>query len=57
MEHATQSRERAERATDPRMREDYLDMERRWLELADSYRLVEQSERFLADAYRKSQSE
>jgi hypothetical protein len=39
------------------MREDYLDMERRWLELADSYRLVEQSERFLADAYRKSQSE
>lgn len=57
MDHAAYARERAERATSPSIRADYLDIERRWLKLAESYRLVERTEQFLADARRKRQSQ
>jgi hypothetical protein len=49
--HAEQARERAEATTDPQTGSDYLDIELRWMRLAESYRLVEQMERFLDDAH------
>ena len=48
---AAEARERANSATDPGRRADLLDMELRWLRLVESYRFVEQADRFLADAY------
>jgi hypothetical protein len=39
-----------ERAGNPRMQEDLVDAEQRWLHLAESYQFVEQAERFIADA-------
>ncbi|MGA7100003.1 MAG: hypothetical protein WB019_07005 [Pseudolabrys sp.] len=47
---AADARERANVVTDPRRKEDFLDMERRWLRLVESYRFVEQAARFLEDS-------
>ena len=51
--NAEQARERANAVIDPKLRADYLDIESRWMRLADSYRFVEQMERFLDDAQQK----
>jgi GAF domain-containing protein len=48
---AADARERANAATDPRRKDDFLDMERRWLRLLESYRFVEQAARFVEDGY------
>ena len=48
---AADARERANAATDPRRKEDFLDMERRWLRLLESHRFVEEASRLLEDGY------
>ena len=48
---AADARERANAVTDPRRKEDFLDMERRWLRLVESYRFVEQAAQFLEDSH------
>ena len=55
--NAEQARERAKVIADPQLKADYLDIELRWLRLADSYRFVEQMERFLDDAQQKRATE
>ena len=40
--HAAQCRTRAKRAIDPKIKQEYLDMERRWLSMARSHEFAEQ---------------
>ena len=47
--YAVDARERADAAADPSCKANFLDMERRWLQLVESYRFVEQAARFLLD--------
>lgn len=47
---AAAARECARTAADPDRKADLLDMELRWLRLVESYKFVEQADRFLADA-------
>jgi hypothetical protein len=54
--HAADARESANAVTDPGRRAELLDMERRWLGLVESFRFVEQVDRFLADAHAQRQS-
>ena len=54
--HAEQARERSATTPDPQLRADYLDIELRWMRLAESYRFVEQMDRFLDDANRRSRN-
>jgi hypothetical protein len=42
--HADQCRRRAKEQSDPLLRQDFLDCERRWLLLARGYELAEQME-------------
>lgn len=49
--HAADARERANAATDPSRKADLLDIEQRWLRLVESYRFVEQADRFLEEAH------
>ena len=49
-----EARKRAERATDPKIKLDFRDIEARWLNLAGSYRFVERLENFLATHHPKS---
>lgn len=44
--HAEDCAERAKGEHDPALREDWLDMEKRWLCLARSYELTERIQRF-----------
>jgi hypothetical protein len=48
---AAEARERAQAATDPGDKADFLDMELRWLRLVESYRFVEQASLFLEDSH------
>lgn len=57
LENAEQARQRANSITDPKLKADYEDIELRWLRLAESYRFVEQMERFLDDAQQKRATE
>ena len=50
---AEQEREWAELATDPRIRQDYLSVERSWLVLAGSYDFSERLTRFTEQKNRK----
>ncbi len=52
LEHAAEARESAQSTLNPERKAEFLDMERRWLRLAESYRLVEQLERFVLDGER-----
>jgi hypothetical protein len=52
LDHAVEARELAATATDDKIKAEYQDMERRWMLLAESYRLVEQMELFIADGKR-----
>ena len=49
--YAVASREQANAAADPSRKADFLNMERRWLRLVESYRFVEQAARFLEDSH------
>jgi hypothetical protein len=46
LDHAADSRERARTERDPGRKAELLEMEARWLRLAESYRVVEQLERY-----------
>lgn len=48
MERAHRARERANAATDPIIRDDFLVIEARWLRLAQSYRTSERLQDYLA---------
>jgi hypothetical protein len=47
LERATEARERAQSQLNPERQAEFLEMERRWLRLAESYRLVAQLEDFI----------
>jgi len=47
--HAAEAAERARSEADPQRQAAFLDMERRWMLLVESFRLVEQAERFVDD--------
>ena len=44
--HAEECAQKAENQRDPRLRQDFLDMEQHWLSLARRYEFVESLERF-----------
>lgn len=48
--HAAENRRRAEQAADPALRAEFLDLEQRWIRLAQSCEFVESVERFLLSA-------
>ena len=48
---AAEARERADATTDPELREDWLQMELRWLRIVESCRFVEQAALFLEDSH------
>jgi hypothetical protein len=47
-ECALESRRRADESRDPRTKQDFLDMERRWIQLAHSYEFAERLSSFTA---------
>jgi len=49
LDRAADARDRANAATDPSIKSDFLSMELHWLRLVESYRFVEQADQFLAD--------
>ena len=51
--HAVEARRKADAAYDPVVKQDFLDMERRWIALARSYELSEQISRFCHEASRR----
>jgi hypothetical protein len=53
LDHAAEARLLAQETTDPQRQVEFFDMERRWLRLAESYRLVEQLDRFITDTKRE----
>jgi hypothetical protein len=53
LEHAAEASERARRQPDPERKAEFLAMERHWLRLAESYRLVEQLELFILEGKRQ----
>jgi hypothetical protein len=54
LDQAAEARKCAQEATDLESKAQLLDMERRWLRLVETYRLIEQMERFIADGKRES---
>jgi hypothetical protein len=52
--HATDCARKAAAQTDPRLKQDFLDMERRWLALAKSYELSQRLEDFSDEAGRRA---
>jgi len=50
--HATDARQKADVAIDPGTKEDFLDLERRWLFLAHSYEFSERLTRFTGERLR-----
>jgi hypothetical protein len=52
-QHATYARERAEQAHDEITKQDFLDMQRRWLSLAHSYELAERISDFTENIPRR----
>ena len=51
--HAEQCAQKAAAQTDPGLRQDFLDMERRWLTLAKSYELSERLGEFSRESKRR----
>lgn len=49
LDHAAEAAENARREADPQRKAAFLDMERRWMLLVESFRLAEQVQRFLDD--------
>jgi hypothetical protein len=52
--HAEDCARKAAAQTDPKLKEDFLDMERRWLSLARSYELTEQLTYFSGETKREA---
>jgi len=52
-EHAERCRRLAREARDPEQEADYLELEKRWLKLAQSYEHTERITRYLDDVDRK----
>jgi hypothetical protein len=52
--HAEECARKAADQTDPQLKQDFLDMERRWLTLAKSYELSERLEDFSDEAGRRA---
>ncbi|MGN6748378.1 MAG: hypothetical protein ACTHJS_07270 [Xanthobacteraceae bacterium] len=52
--HAEECARKASRQTDLQLKQDFLDMERRWLGLAKSYELSERLENFSEEAGRRA---
>jgi hypothetical protein len=50
--HARECHERANQSPDPATKEDFFDMERRWLFLARNYEFAERLSRFTTEAQR-----
>jgi hypothetical protein len=53
LELAAEASERARSQINPERQAEFLEMERRWLRLAESYRLVAQLEDFILDGKRQ----
>jgi hypothetical protein len=53
LERAAECRRKAENTRHPDIRDAYLDMEQRWLRLAESYAVAARIQRFIRDAARK----
>jgi hypothetical protein len=53
LRHAEDCARKAAAQTDPKLKEDFLDMERRWLFLARSYEVTEQLTDFSAETKRQ----
>ena len=51
---AHESREQADCTPDPSLKQDFLDLERRWLSLARSYEFSEQLSNFTAEVKRQA---
>ena len=56
-ERAAECKCRAEQATDPERKADFLTLESSWIHLARSYETVESLERFLLSAYSYTERE
>ena len=54
LKHAEDCARQAAAQTDPRLKEDFLDLERRWLHLARSYEFTEQLGDFSSETRRKA---
>jgi len=52
--HAEDCARKAAAQSDPRLKQDFLDMERRWLSLAKSYELSQRLNNFSNDAQRRA---
>jgi hypothetical protein len=50
--HARECRERAKQSPDPATKEDFFNMERRWLSLARNYEFAERLSRFTTEVRR-----
>jgi hypothetical protein len=51
--HATDARERAKTACNAATKQDFLDMEQRWLSLAHSYEFAERHSKFTTEVERR----
>ena len=54
LQHAAECRRRADATTDARARAEFLDMECRWLKLAESYQFTEHLSGWLSETGRKT---
>jgi hypothetical protein len=54
LQHAEDCARKAAAQTDPKLKEDFLDMERRWLFLARSYEFTERISDFSAETKRQA---
>jgi len=54
LQHAEDCAQKAAAQTDSKLKEDFLDMERRWLFLARSYKLTERVTDFSAETKRQA---
>jgi hypothetical protein len=52
--HATECARKAAAQTDPQLKQDFLDMERRWLTLAKSYELSQRLDDFSDETGRRA---
>jgi hypothetical protein len=57
LDNAAEARQRAQDAIDSERKAHFLDMERRWIRLAESYRLVEQLGASITDPSRRPEEE
>lgn len=54
LQHAAECARKAAEQTDPKVKEDFLDLERRWLALARSYEFTERLDDFFSENQRRA---